>query len=96
MNVMQVSNVVRCLSSVVFLVTCITSTLTEAASYQKTVGTIVDPILAVNDGPYFYSGPDIQPEADLTGAHLRDADVRHANLTDALLAYADLAGSHHL
>ena len=44
MNAMQVSNVVRCLSTVVFLVTCITSTLTEAASYQKTDGTIVDPI----------------------------------------------------
>ncbi len=45
MNAMQVSNVGRCLSSVVFLVTCITSTLMEAASYQKTDGTIVDPIL---------------------------------------------------
>jgi len=48
MNAMQVSNVVRCLSSVVFLVMCITSALTEAASYQKTDGTIVDPILGRN------------------------------------------------
>ncbi len=45
MNAMQVSNVVRCLSSVVFLVTCITSARTEAVSYQKTDGTIVDPRL---------------------------------------------------
>jgi len=44
MNAMQVSNVVRCLSSVVFLVMCITSMLAEAASYLKTNGNIVDPL----------------------------------------------------
>jgi len=44
MNAKLVSNVVRCLSSVVFLVTCITSTLTATASHQKTDGTIVDAI----------------------------------------------------
>ena len=45
MNAKLVSNVVCCLCSVVFLVTCSTSARTEAASYQTTYGTIVDPIL---------------------------------------------------
>ena len=69
MNAMQVSNVVRCLSSVVFLVTCITSALTEAASYQKTDGTIVDPIWRrTNWDPYIhpYTGPNLEPSANLT------------------------------
>ena len=44
MNVKLVSSVVSCLCSVVFLVPCITSALTEAASYQETDGEIVDPL----------------------------------------------------
>ena len=73
MNAMQVSNVVRCLSSVVFLVMCITSMLAEAASYQKTDGTIVDPILFNSNPwgpspgePHSYSGVNLEPDAYLT------------------------------
>ena len=95
MNAMQVSNVVRCLSSVVFLVTCITSALTEAASYQKTDGTIVDPIMDTNDSPHSYSGVNLESHANLTDAELRlanlyRADLRYADLRDADLTSANL------
>jgi len=98
MNAMQVSNAVRCLFSVVFLVTCITSTLTQAASYQKTDGTIVDPILDTFGSPHGYSGVNLESHANLTGAELRfsnlyRADLTDANLNDANLTNADLANA---
>jgi len=96
MNAMQVSNVVRCLSSVVFLVTCITSARTEAASYQKTDGTIVDPIMDTNDSPHSYSGVNLESRADLTSADLSGAGLNDAELSDANPTGADLARVPHL
>jgi len=96
MNAMQVSNVLRCLSSVVFLVTCITSTLTEAASYQKTDGTIVDPIMYTNHSPHSYSGVNLESRADLTSADLSGAGLNDAELSDANPTGADLARVPHL
>ena len=98
MNAMQFSNVVRCLSSVVFLVTCITSALTEAASYQKTDGTSVDPIMDTNDSPHSYSGVNLESHANLTDAELRlanlyRADLRYADLRDADLTSANLTNA---
>ena len=103
MNAKLVSNVVRCLSSVVFLVTCITSALTEAASYQKTDGTIVDPIRNTHGSSHIYSGNNLEPnanlfwanltDADLTGADLRSAYLFNANLYDANLTNASLVGA---
>ena len=77
MNAKLVSNVVRCLSSVVFLVTCITSAVTEAASYQETDGTIVDPILDTGGSLLYYSGNNLEPGADLTGADSMDLHYSH-------------------
>ena len=104
MNAKLVSNVVRCLCSVVFLVTCSTSARTEAASYQKTDGTIVDPIRynsspVVALGNHHYSGNNLEPGAELTNASLDNAylwraDLRGANLTDASLRSADLTNAN--
>ena len=82
MNAKLVSDVVCCLCSVVFLVTCITSSRTEAASYQETDGTIVDPILETSGRLHEeYSGNNLEP-----GANLADANLTDANLTDANLS----------
>ena len=80
MNAKLVSNVVRCLCSVVFLVTCSTSARTEAASYQKRDGTIVDPILDTSANPHSYSGNNLEPQTDLTGAYLTNANLANAKL----------------
>ena len=97
MNAMQVSNVLRCLSSVVFLVMCITSMLAEAASYQKTDGTIVDPIQQqCNLLEHFcnpihpYTGPDLHRGAYLFNAGLQNAILPRADLSGADLRYANL------
>ena len=64
MNAKLVSNAVRCLSTVVFLVTCITSARTEAASYLKTNGTIVDPIRTwLFPSIHLYTGRNLEPGA---------------------------------
>ena len=78
MNAKLVSNVVRCLCSVVFLVTCSTSARTEAASYLATNGFITDPILDTSGSTHPYSGNNLEPNANLSGARLYGA-----NLTDA-------------
>ena len=94
MNAKLVSNVVRCLCSVVFLVTCSTSARTEAASYQKTDGTIVAPILETSGRLHEeYSGNNLEPYADLTNASLSRAVLADANLTSADLTRADLANA---
>jgi len=65
----------------------------DAASYQKTHGTIVDPILlnTPESGPHPYSGANLEPEANLTYADLTDADLWLADLTNANLSYAKLS-----
>ena len=77
MSAMQFSNVVRCLCSVVFLVTCSTSSFARAASYQETNGTIVDPILDTGGSLLYYSGNNLEPGADLTGADSMDLHYSH-------------------
>ena len=76
-----------------FLVTCSTSVRTEAASYQQTDGTIVDPILDTNDSPHGYSGVNLESYTDLAGANLNSANLTDANLTDANLTDANLANA---
>ena len=90
MNAKLVSNAVRCLSTVVFLVTCITSARTEAASYLKTNGTIVDPIRTwLFPSIHLYTGRNLEP-----GANLRHASLTNADLTDVDLAYTHLDGAN--
>ena len=66
------------------------------SSYQQTDGTIVDPIRhrsisMYQHGPiHSYSGPNLEPEADLIAVSLRNAqsfraDLHKANLTAAYL-----------
>ena len=79
----------------VVAVTLLTSSIAQAASYQKTTGTIVNPILDVYGDPHSYSGPNLEPNANLTlanliNANLTDANLTNANLTDANLSFADL------
>jgi uncharacterized protein YjbI with pentapeptide repeats len=68
-----------------------------AASYQRTDGTIVDPISPVSgmEGAYSYSGINLAPGVDLQGAslgfaHLWDADLANADLRNANLYFTEL------
>ena len=90
-----ISNVVRRFFLVFVLTGLLTGSVAEAASYQQRQGTIVDPILDNFWNTHDYSGPNLEPgadlyDADLTDADLSNADLTGANLTGADLAYADL------
>jgi len=92
-----------------FLIAAFAASTVDAASYQKTDGTIVDPILnATVGGIHDYSGKNLGPDANLRKANLGLADLEdanlshadltranlsHANLTRASLPYADLTGA---
>ena len=79
-----------------FLVFCATlaTSSVDAAWYQKTDNTIVDPIQSVNGGDLSYSGNDLQPYADLTNADLRYADLDRAKLRETDLTSANLEGAN--
>ena len=85
-----ISNVVRSLFLAMVLTGLLTGSVAEAASYQKTDGTIIDPILDRRDITHYYSGPNLRPNANLTNADLRYADLRYADLTSANLTNANL------
>ena len=70
-----------------------TASYTHAASYQKVDGTITDPITTVSGGILNYSGPNLEPGADLTNANLREALLYSADLVGANLTGADLFGA---
>ena len=88
----------------VVAVTLLTSSMTQAASYQKTDGTVVDPVMDMFGSPHSYSGINLESHAnlsntnltsaDLRGAHLSNADMNRANLDRANLASADLHGTY--
>jgi len=57
-----------------FLLTALPASSVSAASYQKTDGTIVDPIMSISQSsPIGYSGNNLEPDADLANADLHDA-----------------------
>ena len=66
----------------------------QAASYQQTNGTVVDPIQSVLGGDLAYGGPNLEPTADLEGADLSDAYLYQADLTGAELQFADLTNAY--
>ena len=75
------------------------STTADAASYEKTDGTIVDPIQSVDGGDLSYSGSNVEPgalliDADLNNANLRYANLEGANLEGVTLIKADLTGAN--
>ena len=66
MSAKPVSNVVRCLRLVMFIVMCITNARTEAASYEKTDGNIVDPIRLIRGGfVHSCSGANLKRYAEI-------------------------------
>ena len=68
------------------------ATTVDAASYQKTDGSIVDSIQFYYGGDHWYSGDNLEPGAVLYGAELLEADLSYADLTGAVLSDADLGG----
>ena len=84
-----------------FLIAAFAASTVGAASYQKNDGTIVDPILSWWHGsnpstmePHSYSGANLEPGADLSGADLRFAYLYNANLSNADLTDANLTSVH--
>jgi len=76
-----------------FLLVALTTTLVNAASYQKIDGTVIDPIQATQDGALVYSdysGPNLEPNANLKNVVLPHAFLWHADLTNANLSGADM------
>ena len=71
----------------------------QAASYQTTTGTIVDPIQTTSGTDHFYVGESLHPFGDyvltpnLTDANLTNADLRGATLFDANLSGATLTNA---
>jgi len=81
-----------------FLFAALAVTSVDAAWYQKTDGTIVDPIQSLLGGDHSYSGNNLQPNeylsyADLTGADLASADLRGVDLWYTRLDGADLTSA---
>ena len=90
---------------VVIAVTLLSGSVAQgAATYIKTDGTIVDPIMDIYGSPHSYSGNNLEPSADLfraslssaylSGANLYNAYLYNANLNDANLTYANLYGAY--
>ena len=77
-----ISNAARSLFLAMVLAGLLTGSVAEAASYQRTDGTIIDPILDRSGITHFHSGPNLEPGADLSGADLTCADLYGADLTD--------------
>ena len=68
-----ISNVVRSFFLAMVLTALLTGSVAEAANYQKTNGTIVDPIVDRSGIAHSYSGPNLEPGADLSHANLDNA-----------------------
>ena len=81
------------LITLVFLLGLILTSGANAASYQMIDGTIVDPIQSILGGDLAYSGANLEPDADLSGANLSYANLSYANLTVAVITAADLTGA---
>ena len=73
----------------VVFVTLLGGSIVQAASYEKTDGTIV-PILDIYGSPHSYNGNNLEPSADLLFAELPNADLHGANLSGADLTFAEL------
>jgi hypothetical protein len=77
-----------------FLIAAFAASTVDAASYQKTGGTIVDPMLDRYGEPHIYNGANLEPHANLRDADLSDANLYHANLWGADLWGANLWGAN--
>ena len=61
----------------VIFVTLLTSSVAQAASYEMTSGTIVDPILDTGGSLLYYSGNNLEPGANLTYVDSMDLHYSH-------------------
>ena len=93
MDSQPISNVVRSFFLAMVLVALLASSLVKGASYERWDGTIVDPIVDRSVSVHSYSGPNLEPFADLHDASLRYANLTSASLNDANLSYANLTGA---
>ncbi len=76
-----------------FLFAALAVTSVDAAWYQTTVNSFVDPIQCVFGGDYHWSGNNLEPHAYLTSAYLTGAVLNDANFLEANLNGADLTGA---
>ena len=74
-------------------VTLLSGSVSQAASYEKRTGPIVDPILDTGGDVHPYSGSNLESGAYLSGADLSDANLNGASLTGAYLTGANLANA---
>ncbi len=65
----------------------------DSATYQKTDGSIVDPIRDLSGAVYPYPGPDLTPGVWWSNASLPGADLLQADLSHAQLPGVNLHGS---
>ena len=72
-------------------VTLLSGSVSQAASYEKRTGPIVDPILDTGGDVHPYSGSNLESGAYLSGADLSDANLNGASLTGADLFGANLS-----
>ena len=79
-------------ASVAFLLVTTLAAPASAASYQKTDGSIVDPILFVGTGNIIhpYSGADLQPGLLAPGLFLQAGQLQNADLNGSELIGANL------
>ena len=83
-----------CITAIAIATLLIATSSTHAASYQKTDGSIVDPILDTSGAVHPYSEDNLEPLAFLLGADLSDADLSDADLFNADLFFANLSGAN--
>ena len=84
------SILMRKLALILISALSLSSSSAFAVSYQRTDGTIVDPMQSVYGGSHTYSGVDLEPGASLSGAYLSGADVPDADLNGATMISAEL------
>jgi uncharacterized protein YjbI with pentapeptide repeats len=85
------------LCSLVVISTLVHGSVALATSYQKTDGTVIDPILDTASFTHPYNGPDLEPDAwldwgeDLSNVWMEGADLSSADLSSADLSSVDLS-----
>ena len=71
-----------------------TGSIVKGASYERSDGIVVDPILDRFGRIHGYSGPKLQSGVNLVGANLANANLYGANLSNASLYEAHLVGAN--
>ena len=75
--------------------TLLTSSIAQAASYKKTDGTVVDPIMDTGGSPHSYSGNNLEPYANLSSANLTEAYLDDATFSPGTTLYDGQTVAQH-